>query len=234
MNRTLGANSSRSADDEVEHLGLDRGVEPGGRLVEDQQRRVLRQRHRDHDALLHAARELVRVAAHDAVGVGDLHLAQDLPGPLVRLLRVRAGDARTPRRPGRRSGSSGSARRPGSGRPSRPCVARSSRTCASLRPARSSPATLDRAARDAAVARQVAQDGVRRRRLAAARLADQPVGLALGDRERDAAQDGPPDAAHAVGDLEVAELERGGRRDGATAVIARRPRPRRRRSGSRR
>ena len=51
--------------DEVEHLGLDGRVEAGRRLVEDQQRRVLRERHRDHDALLHAARELVRVAAHD-------------------------------------------------------------------------------------------------------------------------------------------------------------------------
>ena len=60
--------------DEVEHLGLDRRVEAGGGLVEDQQRRVLGERHRDHDALLHAAGELMRVAAHDARGIGDLHL----------------------------------------------------------------------------------------------------------------------------------------------------------------
>ena len=66
---------------EVEHLGLDRRVEPGGRLVEDQQRRVLGQRHRDDHALLHAARELVRVAAHHAVRVGDLHLARASPAP---------------------------------------------------------------------------------------------------------------------------------------------------------
>ena len=49
--------------DEVEHLGLDRRVEPGRRLVEDEERRILRERHRDDDALLHAAGELVRVAA---------------------------------------------------------------------------------------------------------------------------------------------------------------------------
>ena len=48
------------ARDQVEHLRLDGRVEPGRRLVEDQQRRVLGERHRDHDALLHAARELVR------------------------------------------------------------------------------------------------------------------------------------------------------------------------------
>ena len=62
--------------DQVEHLGLDGRVEAGRRLVEDQQRRVLRQRHRDHDALLHAARELVRVAAHAPSRVGDVDLAR--------------------------------------------------------------------------------------------------------------------------------------------------------------
>ena len=61
------------AGDEVEHLRLDRRVEAGRRLVEDQQRRVLGERHRDHDALLHAARELVRVAVHHRARVGDLH-----------------------------------------------------------------------------------------------------------------------------------------------------------------
>ena len=50
--------------DEVEHLGLDRRVEAGRGLVEDQERGVFRQRHRDHDPLLHAARELVWVAVH--------------------------------------------------------------------------------------------------------------------------------------------------------------------------
>jgi hypothetical protein len=52
--------------DEVEHLGLDRRVEPGRGLVEDEQRRVLGEGHRDDDALLHAAGELVRIAAHHA------------------------------------------------------------------------------------------------------------------------------------------------------------------------
>ena len=39
--------------DEVEYLGLDGCIEAGRGLVQDQQRRVLRERHRDHDALLH-------------------------------------------------------------------------------------------------------------------------------------------------------------------------------------
>ena len=79
--------------DEIEHLGLDRRVEAGRRLVEDQQRRVLGERHRDHDALLHPARELVRVAAHHRAGVGDLHarerLARALLGLLARRRRAR-------------------------------------------------------------------------------------------------------------------------------------------------
>ena len=41
--------------DEIEHLRLDGGVEPCRRLVEDEERRILGQCHRDHDALLHAA-----------------------------------------------------------------------------------------------------------------------------------------------------------------------------------
>ena len=68
----------------------------------------------------------------------------------------------------------------------------------------------DPAAAHAAVARQVAQRRERGRRLAAARLADEPVGLALGDLQRDAAQHAAPLAADAVGDLEVGELERVG------------------------
>ena len=51
--------------DEVEHARLDRRVEPGRRLVEDQQLRVRGERDGDDDALLHPARQLVRVALDD-------------------------------------------------------------------------------------------------------------------------------------------------------------------------
>ena len=63
---------------EIEHFGLYRRVEPGGRLVEDEQRGVLGERHRDHHALLHSAGELVGVAAEHALGVGDLHCPEHL------------------------------------------------------------------------------------------------------------------------------------------------------------
>ena len=83
MKSTAVWNSACRLRDEVEHLGLDRRVEAGRRLVEDQQRGVDAERHRDHDALLHAARELVRVALHDRGRVGDLHLPQHRQRALV-------------------------------------------------------------------------------------------------------------------------------------------------------
>jgi hypothetical protein len=63
---------------ELEDLGLDRDVERRRGLVGDEELRVARQRHGDHDALAHAARELVRVLLHAAVGVGDVHELQHL------------------------------------------------------------------------------------------------------------------------------------------------------------
>ena len=72
--------------DEIEDLGLDRRVETGGGLVEDQQLGVLRKCHRDHDALLHPARELMRVAPHHRAGIRDLHARERLAGALGRLL----------------------------------------------------------------------------------------------------------------------------------------------------
>src|SRR5437867_8816165 len=58
---------------ELEDLRLDGDVERGRRLVGDQELGVARQRHRDHDALPHAARELVGVLLHPPLGVGDVH-----------------------------------------------------------------------------------------------------------------------------------------------------------------
>ena len=82
MSRTAAFVSAWSDADEVEHARLDRGVEPGRRLVEDEQLRVRRERDRDDDALLHPARQLVRVALGDPLRVGDLD-------PLERLERAR-------------------------------------------------------------------------------------------------------------------------------------------------
>ncbi len=58
---------------EIEDLGLHRGVEAGGRLVEHEQQRIGGERHGDDDALQHAAGELVRVAIEHADRIGDVH-----------------------------------------------------------------------------------------------------------------------------------------------------------------
>ena len=60
----------------VEHLRLDRHVERRRRLVGDQQRRLVRDRHRDHRPLPHAAGELVRVLV--ARALAGLRDADDL------------------------------------------------------------------------------------------------------------------------------------------------------------
>ena len=60
------------APDQVQDARLDGGVEPGRGLVEDQQLRVRGQGDRDDDALLHPARQLVRIALGDPLRVGDL------------------------------------------------------------------------------------------------------------------------------------------------------------------
>ncbi len=85
MKRTLVLQLRLEPRDEVEHLRLDRRVEPGRRLVEDQQRRVLRERHGDHDALLHASGELVRIAIQHRARIGDLHQRERLARPVHRL-----------------------------------------------------------------------------------------------------------------------------------------------------
>ena len=104
--------------DEVEHLRLDRRVEAGRGLVEDEERRVLGKRHRDHDSLLHPARELVRVAVHDRPGSAICTFASASSARCDRL-RSREPRTGTPPRPVARRESTGSTRCPGSGRPSR-------------------------------------------------------------------------------------------------------------------
>jgi hypothetical protein len=85
MNSTEVENSAQRGH-QVEHLGLDGRVQRGGRLVQDQQRRLCRQRHGDDDPLRHPAGQLERVPAHDRARVRDLHLGEHGLGPLQRLL----------------------------------------------------------------------------------------------------------------------------------------------------
>ena len=76
--------------DQVEHGRLDGDVEPGGRLVHDQERRLGDQRHRDDDPLLLAAGELVRVAPENTLGIGQVDLGQHPERALAGLGRAGA------------------------------------------------------------------------------------------------------------------------------------------------
>ena len=77
---------------QIQYLRLDGRVESRRRLVEDEQCGIFGQRHRDHDALLHAARELMRKAPEHAVRVGDLHASEHLQRPVSGLLSARIAD----------------------------------------------------------------------------------------------------------------------------------------------
>ena len=73
---------------QVEDLGLDCHIERGGRLVGDQQVRLVGERHGDHHPLALAAGKLVRIAVEPLFGVPQADLAQELQGlrprPLAR------------------------------------------------------------------------------------------------------------------------------------------------------
>ena len=69
----------------VEDLRLHGDIERRGRLVRDQHIRLADQHHRDHHALAHAARNLVRVEIIDATGLADLHSLQHGDRPLAGL-----------------------------------------------------------------------------------------------------------------------------------------------------
>ncbi len=71
--------------EQVEDAGLDRHVERGRRLVGDQHLRLAGERDRDHDALTHAAGELVRIGVEPLLRRGDVHQPQQLDRPVARL-----------------------------------------------------------------------------------------------------------------------------------------------------
>ena len=78
---------------EVENLGLDRSIEACGWLVEDQESRIGRERHRDHNPLLHAAGELVGVAVHHGARISDLDELERMAGAIRRLVAADAAEA---------------------------------------------------------------------------------------------------------------------------------------------
>ena len=85
MMMTRGVELALQVADQVEDLRLHGHVERGGRLVGDEQLRVVDQRHRDHRALPHAAGELVRVVVDPPVRLRDAD-------PVEHLDRALAGD----------------------------------------------------------------------------------------------------------------------------------------------
>ena len=206
-----GAEARADLLDQLDDAGLDRDVERGRRLVEQQQRRVRQQRHRDHHALLLAARDLVRIGLHDARRVRQPHVAQHLErarvGALLgaALLMVQRHFHQLPRDLHRR-------------------VERGHRLLIDHRDLRAAQLAqlvlahrghvaaleLDLAGHDAAVLAHVLHDRERHGRLAAAELADDADRLAghhgqieVDDR-RDLAR------AREIGDAEVPALENRG------------------------
>ena len=83
-----GAVIALEALHQLEDLRLDRDVECRRRLVGDQERRVARERHRDHHALAHPAGELVRKVIGAALRIRDADLRQELDCSGVRSLCV--------------------------------------------------------------------------------------------------------------------------------------------------
>ena len=70
--------------DQRNDLRLHGDVERGGRLVGDDQLRLGADRQRDHDALAHAAGELVRIGVDAFFRRGDADLGQQIDGALAR------------------------------------------------------------------------------------------------------------------------------------------------------
>ena len=82
MNRIAAPNFAAQVAHEFEDRGFDGDVESSRRLVQDEQRRLRHQRHGDHDALLLAARELVRISMHHGLDVRQPDFVEHGDGPL--------------------------------------------------------------------------------------------------------------------------------------------------------
>ena len=64
--------------EKLEDLRLDGDIQRGGRLVGDEQVRLVGERHGDHHALALAAGELVRIALQPRLRLGDADLREEL------------------------------------------------------------------------------------------------------------------------------------------------------------
>ncbi len=162
--------------EQVEDLRLDGDVERGGRLVGDQQARAVGDRHRDHHALAHAARELVRKGARAPLRIGDADAPatarppRPAPPPRTPRVAMRRG---SPRRPASPTRCTGLRLLIGSWKTIAIASPRSWRSSGSGRRQQvASPGEPDGAGDDSRGGRQQAQQGQRGQRLARAALAD--------------------------------------------------------------
>ena len=71
--------------DKPEDLLLHGHVQRRGRFVGDDQLRIGGKGRRDQHALAHAARQLVRIAAHHPLRIIDMHLVEQFHGPHPRI-----------------------------------------------------------------------------------------------------------------------------------------------------
>ncbi len=156
-------------------LRLHHHVERRGGLVGDHQRRVACERHRDHHALLLAARELVRIVVDPA---GRDHLLEQRARADAGLLPVRlARGPSSPPRSDRRPAAPGSRSAWHPGRRSRRRSTGAHGACRAS--ARGRPARRARSRPRSRVFAEQPQDRGRDRGLAAARLAREPDHLSL-------------------------------------------------------
>ena len=191
---------AREALQQLEDLRLHSDIERGGRLIRDHQLRFRQQRHGDHQPLPLAAGDLVRILAQDALGVRQLHQAQQFqhagavgaaafprrhaPGPQQRRLEAHQVVDLRANGEDRVEGGEGVLRDVGDLPP------------ADLGGEFRLPEPEQRPALEAdlprldprRVARQDAEDGARERRLAAARFPDEAHDLAAPDRQVHAIQ----------------------------------------------
>ena len=193
--------------DQVEHGRLHGDVEPGGRLVQDEERRLGDQRHRDHDALLLAARELVRVPAEHALGIRQVDLGQHPerapaglggadPGVGQRHLHELAAH-RHHRVEARRRVLVDHRDAAPADRPQ----------LALVHPREVAPLEEDPASHQPPRRAEVADDGERHRRLAASRLADQPDRLSGVDGQAERGDDVELPRPREVGDADAVQRE---------------------------
>ena len=193
--------------DQIEHRGLHRHVQPRRRLVHDEQRRTRDQRHRDDDPLLLAAGELVRIAIHHRLGIGQLDLGEHRQGARARRRRGHAlvGHRRFHELAADRHDRIQARHGILVGHRDAPPADRAQPRLAQGR--QLTPLEANAAAGDPAGAPQIAHDRQRDRRLAAAGLADEPERFAGLQLEADAGDHDRLAGACRVRDAEVADVE---------------------------